>query len=83
MADPNSLRKNDNKNSQNSNFVFFWKINEKNAVFSNWYPSNFTVSGIQYNCVEQYIMFQKAKLFKVPPNSKNLVFFSAFQIEIG
>ena len=39
-------------------FMFFW-----GGEFSQWYPSNFTVDGIEYNCAEQYMMQQKAKLF--------------------
>ena len=31
---------------------------------SNHYPSDFTVNDIHYNCAEQYIMAQKAQLFK-------------------
>ena len=42
----------------NSHYKFFW-----NGVFSNWYPSNFTISDITYNCGEQYMMYQKALLF--------------------
>lgn len=39
-------------------YTFFW-----DGVFSNWYPSLFTVDGIKYNCGEQYMMHQKALLF--------------------
>jgi len=38
----------------------FWK----NHPFSNWYSSTFTVDGVQYCCGEQYMMAQKANLFK-------------------
>lgn len=41
------------------NFVFFW-----NGIFSQWYASRFTIAGITYNCCEQYMMAQKALLFK-------------------
>jgi len=30
---------------------------------SNWYISNMAIDGVKYNCVEQYIMAEKAKLF--------------------
>lgn len=30
------------------------------GVFSNWYPSEFTINGFTYNCMEQYMMHQKA-----------------------
>lgn len=40
-------------------YKFFW-----NGVFSNWYPSKFVINEIEYNCGEQYMMYQKAILFK-------------------
>lgn len=44
-------------------FVFFWKLEHKNEEFSNWYPREFVIEGIKYNCVEQYMMAKKAMLF--------------------
>jgi predicted NAD-dependent protein-ADP-ribosyltransferase YbiA (DUF1768 family) len=32
-------------------------------VFSNWHPSPFSYKGYQFNCVEQFMMFSKAKMF--------------------
>ena len=32
--------------------------------FSNWYKCKFKDSGLEFNCVEQYMMYQKAMLFK-------------------
>ncbi len=47
-----------------SKFIFFWKTIEKPyGCFSNWYRSNFTVEGITFSCVEQYMMWKKALLF--------------------
>jgi ribA/ribD-fused uncharacterized protein len=40
-------------------YVFFWG----NCVFSNWCPSKFEVEGTVYNCSEQYMMVEKARLF--------------------
>lgn len=45
------------------NFVFFWKLHHNNEEFSNWYPRDFVIEGIRYNCVEQYMMAKKAMLF--------------------
>lgn len=42
-------------------FVFFWG---NNSTFSNWYPEYFQHNGVWYNCSEQYMMQQKALLFK-------------------
>ena len=38
-------------------FVLFWS-----GIYSNWYYSPFVVNGEKYNCVEQYMMEQKARL---------------------
>jgi ribA/ribD-fused uncharacterized protein len=39
--------------------IFFSEKDE----FSNWYISSFEVEGQRFNCVEQFMMYQKAKLF--------------------
>ena len=44
-------------------WIFFFHENEVNGCFSNWYPSPFTLDGITYRHVEQYIMAMKAKMF--------------------
>jgi ribA/ribD-fused uncharacterized protein len=36
----------------------------KHSPLSNHHPSKFSVNDISYNCMEQYIMMNKAKLFK-------------------
>jgi len=41
-------------------FVFFWK---PPAVFGQWTPSPFTVDGVAYQCAEQFMMAEKARLF--------------------
>lgn len=33
-------------------------------VFSNWYKCKFSDSELEYNCVEQYMMYKKAEIFK-------------------
>lgn len=38
--------------------IFFW-----GEWPSNWTPSPFVLDGVQYNCVEQYMMAEKARLF--------------------
>ena len=40
-------------------FTFFWS-----GVFSQWHPSPFQISGIWYNCAEQYMMAEKAMIFR-------------------
>ena len=40
-------------------YVFFWS-----GIYSNWYLSSFTYADITFNCGEQFMMFQKALLFR-------------------
>lgn len=42
----------------NDQYVFFW-----DGPFSQWDSSNFELDGIEYNCAEQYMMAEKARLF--------------------
>lgn len=39
-------------------FVLFW-----GGPFSQWYPHDMTIDGVVYNCCEQYMMAEKARLF--------------------
>ena len=41
-----------------NNYLLFW-----DGIFSQWYPSEFTINKIQFNCAEQYMMYNKAMLF--------------------
>ena len=47
--------------------ILFWGHQPVDKVkkncFSQWYPSDFIIDGVKYNCCEQYMMAQKAKLF--------------------
>lgn len=38
-------------------YEFFWR---SQSPYSQWYPSEFTVDGIKFNCAEQYMMYSKA-----------------------
>ncbi|WP_095158161.1 NADAR family protein [Pseudomonas sp. Irchel 3E13] len=42
------------------NMTIFFSAKDQ---FSNWYISDFEVKGVRFNCVEQMMMFCKAKLF--------------------
>lgn len=39
-------------------FTFFWS-----GPFSQWHPSVFVIDDVTYNCTEQYMMAEKARLF--------------------
>ena len=43
---------------QTDRFVFFW-----GGWPSQWHPARFAVDGVQYNCCEQYMMADKARVF--------------------
>ena len=43
--------------------VFFFHENEEYGCFSQWFYAPFTVEGIRYSTVEQYMMAKKALLF--------------------
>ncbi len=50
-------------------YMFFWGHTEKDgeltkACLSQWYDCKFTENGITYHTAEQYMMSQKAKLFR-------------------
>ena len=43
--------------------VCFHDPDEENGYLSNWFLSDFTVDGIRFTSMEQYMMYQKAVLF--------------------
>ena len=58
------------RGKQNENFEFFY---QSQSVFSQWYPADFVVDELKYNCMEQYMMHQKAsKCFHVLLGSKKI-----------
>ncbi len=51
-----------------SDFVFFWGHEDREkglskACLSQWYPCSFVVDGQYYNCAEQFMMAEKARIF--------------------
>lgn len=50
-------------NKRTGDFVFFWKVGKSNDYLSQWYPRTFTLEGIEYETVEQYVLAKKALLF--------------------
>ncbi|MGL4760654.1 MAG: NADAR family protein [Sarcina sp.] len=56
------------KKKEKLKYIYFWghrkgKKGVTKSCFSQWYDSDFTVDGVLYNCAEQFMMAQKAKLF--------------------
>lgn len=55
---------------QRFKYLFFWGHTPKRpgtidaSCLSQWWPSAFTVDGIEYVCAEQYMMAEKARLFR-------------------
>ena len=45
------------------NIICFHNPNEENGYLSNWYPTHFTVEGIEFSSMEQFMMYQKACRF--------------------
>ena len=53
---------------QREDFVFFWghiarAEKQMKACLSQWFPCSFLVDDIYYNCAEQFMMAEKARLF--------------------
>ncbi|MCP2336587.1 NADAR family protein [Actinomadura rupiterrae] len=44
-------------------FVLFWGGTQPKGCLSQWYPSPFTVDGVEYPTAEHYMMCEKARLF--------------------
>ena len=44
--------------------ICFHQTYEENGYLSNWYESPFTIEGINFSSVEQYMMYKKAIVFK-------------------
>ena len=54
----------DEKKGYNTmNVICFHSPGEENDYLSNWYYSEFTINGITFNSVEQYMMYHKAVQF--------------------
>ena len=43
--------------------ICFHNPNEANGYLSNWYPSTFTLYGVTFSSMEQYMMYRKAGCF--------------------
>ncbi len=46
------------------NEMEFYDLENENDYLSNWYASPFELDGIQFCCMEQYMMYRKAEMFR-------------------
>ena len=58
----------DNSTYSRDDFVFFWGHTDRKegvgkCCLSQWYMCQFVVDDVCYNCVEQYMMAEKARIF--------------------
>lgn len=63
----NILRKEDLYEVSHLEFLFFWGHHGKpgkttKACLSQWFPCKFTVDSVHYNCAEQFMMAEKARI---------------------
>lgn len=49
-------------NRHQPDYVFFWKKDQKNGIYCQWWMFDMTIDGVVYNCCEQYMMAMKAQL---------------------
>lgn len=61
------------KNIEDYEIICFWKDYQKNGYLSNWYKVNFSVNGINYNCMEQFFMAEKARIFNDKKSWNNIM----------
>ncbi|KAK3612626.1 hypothetical protein CHS0354_042136 [Potamilus streckersoni] len=62
--------KEDEKQTVHPEFEFFWS---ENNPFSQWYRTKFIVEEHQFSTAEQYMMYQKAKLFSDDEMAKKIL----------
>lgn len=52
---------------------FFHKVDEVNGYLSNFYPVTFQIDNVTFNCVEQYLMWDKAMTFNDTETAKDIL----------
>ena len=55
------------------NIICFHNPNEENGYLSNWYLSDFSVNGIEFTSMEQFMMYRKAVCFKDKAIAKEIL----------
>lgn len=59
--------------SNSPNYVYFWRPQDKNGVLSQWYQCTFVKDNIEFNCAEQFMMWNKAMLFEDEYHAKAIL----------
>ena len=55
---------------KNDKYLFFYG---KSSPFSQWFPSTFYYKNIKYVCCEQFMMYQKAILFRDKKSARDIL----------
>ena len=63
----------DLENNKGPEVIRFHNPDDENGYLSNWYKCRFSVFGTGYNCLEQYMMHQKALLFGDPETAMKIM----------
>lgn len=61
------------KRHNGKKFILFFGAGNTNGVCSNFYKSNFTIDGVTFSCVEQYMMYMKAMTFNDTEIAKKIL----------
>ena len=66
-------RKPVSKIPESTKYVFFCKLNQKNAYLSNWFKAPIYMDGVDYPTVEHYMMYKKAMMMNDEETAKKIL----------
>lgn len=61
------------ENGKGEKFILFFGAQRTNGVCSNFYKASFKVDGIEFSCVEQFMMYNKAITFGDTPTAQEVL----------
>jgi ribA/ribD-fused uncharacterized protein len=53
---------------EDEEFTFFW-----HGILSQWHKCRFVIGGVEYNCAEQFMMAEKARIFNDPDSLREIM----------